>query len=195
MLDTLFCIPIWHIPLSDHWNMISIFSLLLPRKNCRLCLSKSGLVFKRNNWPWDKTAQCSCWLFSTEAVSQQDIEFSLEGHFFGMCLLSADNLIFYFCWKEKTPDSWKAFGWKQNKPKRFGNTLQCLASYVQVRPLPPHTTPQPYPLVHPNSQASRAVQGGEALDCNAGKGANPNSYKPQRDVFKQIFQVSTEICE
>jgi len=54
-----------------------------------LWLSKSGLGFKRNNWPWDKTAQGSFLLFSTEAIFQQDIEFSLDGYFFGMCVLSA----------------------------------------------------------------------------------------------------------
>ena len=86
--DILLCSHLTH---SLQWPLEHNFHFFpsLTLKNCRLWLSKSGLGFKRNNWPWDKTAQGSFLLFSTEAIFQQDIEFSLDGYFFGMCVLSA----------------------------------------------------------------------------------------------------------
>lgn len=75
------------------------------------------VCLKRNDCPWDKTTKHYCWLFSTKTIFTTGYWVFFRKKFLGMCLPHVDNLIFYFCWKERTPDSWKSLGWKQNKTR------------------------------------------------------------------------------
>lgn len=152
--------------------------------SCMLLLCKHALSLKRNGWPWDKTAQGSCWLFSTKAIFPTGYWVFFRRKVFGICLFSSDNLIFYFCWKERTPDSWKALCWKQNITRRFGNALQLPTSQSG----PALTLTQHYNHMAPSAGQSCSVWRHWA--ARPGNGAKNNFYKP----LKAYFQASVSNC-
>lgn len=160
----------------------------LTLNNCKLSLCKHGFGLKRNGWPWDKTAQGSCWLFSTKAIFPTGYWVFFRRKAFGMCLFSSDNLIFYFCWKERTPDSWKALGWKQNITRRFGNALQLPTSQSgPALALTPHYN-------HMTPSAGQTVQSGGTGLQGQEMGQKTTFISLWRLIFKQVFQTAVEIC-
>lgn len=183
---------------SLQWTFEQDFHFIfhcLTLNNCRLWLCKHGLGLKRNGWPWDKTAQGSCWLFSTKAIFPTGYWVFFRRKVFGMCLFSSDNLIFYFCWKERTPDSWKALGWKQNITGRFGNALQLLTSQsgsaLALTPHYNHMTPS----MRSSLQQDRAVQSGVTGLQGQEMRQKKTFISLWRNIFKQVFQTAVEVCE
>lgn len=109
-----------------------------------------------------------------------------------MCLHSADNLIFYFCWRERTPDSWKAFGWKQNKTIWTCPPVSYIIHPSQSIP-PSHPTAIPW--CTPSVRRTELLSAGRHLPRQRlqqqEEGQTPTFINPlPTNAFWQIFQLS-----